>query len=101
MNETELDGRNINITVPLTQASRFAAATGGKAAAAASSPAVTTNSRKSTGSSSGSSAGSSGGVAAWALQVFNLAWDVTDQDLADHFSSCQVITRGVAGHLVI
>jgi hypothetical protein len=35
-------------------------------------------------------ASSSGGKAAWALQVFNLAWEATEADLVEQFKDCQV-----------
>lgn len=57
--ESELDGRTIRVMVPEPRAARPAADSG------------------------------SSGRAAWALQVFNLAYDATEQDLLDHFGGCK------------
>jgi hypothetical protein len=74
---SELDGRAIRVLITSKEASKF------EAAAA-----------KVGGGSSGSNGGSSvsrlGGKAAFALQVFNLAWEVTDADLVEHFQECPV-----------
>ena len=76
---SELDGRAIKVLITSKEASKF------EAAATA----------KDGGGSSGSNGGSSvsrrlGGKAAFALQVFNLAWEVTDADLVEHFQECPV-----------
>jgi hypothetical protein len=75
---SELDGRAIKVLITSKEASKF------EAAAA-----------KVGGGSSGSNGGSNvsrrlGGKAAFALQVFNLAWEVTDADLMEHFQDCPV-----------
>jgi len=63
--ESELDGRTIRVMVPEPRAARPAADSG------------------------------SSGRAAWALQVFNLAYDATEQDLLDHFGGCKVGTESL------
>jgi hypothetical protein len=65
--ESELDGRNINVFVSSKEASKFAAA-----------------------EEAASGSRNSRGKKAWALQVFNLAWETTDADLAEHFKDCPV-----------
>lgn len=60
--ESELDGRAIKVTLQEQRPAKPAAAADG----------------------------GSGGRAAWALQVFNLAYDATEQDLLDHFGGCKV-----------
>jgi hypothetical protein len=63
--ESELNGRTIKLLISSKEASKFAAA-----------------------EEAGSS--KSRGKKAWALQVFNMAWETTDADLAEHFKDCPV-----------
>lgn len=67
--KTELDERTINVFISAREAGKFAAA----------------------GADAGGSSGSrKGGRGAWALQVFNLAWETTEADLVEHFKDCPV-----------
>lgn len=63
MDESELDGRTISVTIAASNPVQ---------------PGVDLL------------ASSSGGKAAWALQVFNLAWETTEDDLVECFKDCPV-----------
>lgn len=65
--ESELDERTINVFISAREAGKFAAA-----------------------ADAGSSGSRKGGRGAWALQVFNLAWETTEADLVEHFKDCPV-----------
>jgi hypothetical protein len=66
--ETQLDERPIRAFISAREAGKFAAAA----------------------DDSGNSRSRKGGRGAWALQVFNLAWETTEDDLVEHFKDCPV-----------